>query len=190
MSVDQVGPLGGNYSARRGSILTASCFLSPSLWPLAPSLKNMTALLPYSACVCVCVCAVMCSCMYVCFPLHLTVLFLACLTHSQLTAFVFIRLLVCICQCVSLCVCSPSGLSDSSPACKLPAGLPLSCHSVRHSAAFKLNRSLGIIAGCGRPLFQSAATGAALTRTHSLSVCMCASVCGCLSACKTKGESK
>lgn len=47
-------PLGGNYSARRGSILTASCFLSLSLWPLAPSLKNMTALLPYSACVCLC----------------------------------------------------------------------------------------------------------------------------------------
>lgn len=141
----------------------------------------------------------MCPCMYVCFPLHLTVLSLACLTHSQLGALMFMCLPVCICRCactMSLCVCSPSGLSDSSPACKLPAGLPLSCHSVRHSTAFKLNRSLGIIAGCGRPLFQSAATGAALTHAHTVCLCVCVFVCmcahvsvrGCLSACKTKRE--
>ncbi|KAI4819635.1 hypothetical protein KUCAC02_004875, partial [Chaenocephalus aceratus] len=43
---------------------------------------------------------------------------------------------------------------------ELPAG---SHHSLCHSAAFKQSRTPGIIAGCGRPLLQSAATAAALT---------------------------
>lgn len=89
-------PLGGNYSARRGSILTASCFLSLSLslWPLAPSLKNMTALLPYSACVCLC--------SHV--SLHVCVLptafdsFIPCLFNSQPTRSID----VCVCRCVGV----------------------------------------------------------------------------------------
>ena len=94
-----------------------------------------------------------------------------------------VRVHICPCACtVSLCVCSPSGSSDSSPASKLPAGPPLSHHSVCHSAAFKQRRSPGIIAGRGRPLLQSAATAAALT--HARSLCMCV----CVGFCETKRE--
>lgn len=42
-----------------------------------------------------------------------------------------------------------------------------------HRATFKQEQDSGIIAGCGQPLFQSAATLAALTHTHSLCVSVC-----------------
>lgn len=104
-------PLGGNYSARRGSILTASCFLSLSLSLCGHWLHPWRTWLPYYHTQHVCVCVVMCPCMYVCFPLHLTVLSLACLTHSQLGALMFMCLPVCRCVfagvpalCPSVCV--------------------------------------------------------------------------------------
>lgn len=111
MSAGPGVPLGGNYSARRGSISASSCFLSPSLWPLALSQETATGLLPHSAyeCVRVSVGAVMHSCMYVCSPMLSQVLFLACFTHDWL------HLRVCWCVSVYLSVCL-----RSVPLCVLP----------------------------------------------------------------------
>lgn len=90
--------LGGNYSAMRGSISAASCFLSPSLWPLAVSLECTTALLPHSLCVCVRTCVY--SCMIVCFPVH-------CLFNSWLTDSICVSAGVCFFRVnVPLCVFS------------------------------------------------------------------------------------
>lgn len=79
---------------RRGSISAASCFLSPSLRPHAPSLESMTGFfttLSISVCVCVRACtAKVLLVLHVCFPVYLSmcptvcVLPLACLTPHLL----------------------------------------------------------------------------------------------------------
>lgn len=64
-------PLGGNYSVRRGSISAASCFRSPSLWPLAPSLESATVFITVQHFVCVSLCV--------------EKAFISCVFNSQLT---------------------------------------------------------------------------------------------------------
>lgn len=180
-------PLGGNY--RRGSISAASCFRSPlfvaigsvpgdhhclitTLYvPLYVSLQRFAFL--FALCV---------------FPCAFDG-FIPCLFYSQLTDSICVFAGVCLwvrLYCTSLSVCSPFCLSVSSPASKLPAGPPLSRQSARRSAAFKLNKSLGIIAGCGRPLLQSAASDAAL----SLMKLVCVDVWGLVSLFGKKKKSR
>lgn len=172
-------PLRGNYCARRGSVSAASCFLSPTLWPVALSWESRTGFLLHSTYVYVRVCAQSCipACMFACSCIYrFCFLPLSLMTDwQQLCIYwcVGVYLYTCaLCHCVCVCV-----FADSSPPSKFPAGLPLSRHSVCHGATFKQELDSGIIAGCGQPLFQSAATLAALTHTHSVSACLCVGFC-------------
>lgn len=111
-----------------------------SLWPLALSLETTTALLPHSMCLCMCHCSALYSCLhFVCFPVHLTVLFHACFTHSWLTAFVY--LLVCVYECAftvrpSVCVLP---FACQSPHLLVNSQQALHWAVSQHAAALPLN---------------------------------------------------
>lgn len=124
----------------------------------------------------VCVCACMCV-------FCASTGFILCLFNSQLTDSIcasacvslWVRL-----YCTPLCVCSSSFcLSDSSPASKLPAGLPSSRQSARHNAAFKLNKSPSGDNSRVRPNLCSSLQPAGL-RWATQNMCVCVWMCVCV----------
>lgn len=107
--------------------------------------------------------------------------FTSCLSHSRLTDSMCASTSELMCVFVhvpaprySVCVLPLARLTPHLLVSSQQAP-PLSHHSACPSGALKQSRTPVIIAGCGRPRLQSAATAAAMSHAQSVSVCV--SVC-------------